>query len=58
VWYRRVPAAAGGIGGDVLYYLLINFAAFFLLVASFVLLRMENEQLREKINEVKREKGL
>lgn len=48
----------GGIGGDVLYYLLINFAAFFLLVASLVLLRMENEQLREKINEVKREKGL
>ncbi len=48
----------GGIGGVVAYYLLINFAAYFLLVASLILLKTENERLKEKANELKRENDL
>ncbi len=48
----------GGIGGDVLIYLLINFAAFFLLAASLMLQRIENEKLKENINDMKRAKNL
>lgn len=48
----------GGIGGDVVYYLLVNFAAYFLLVASLISYKVENEQLKEKGNELKRTKGL
>lgn len=44
----------GGIGGIVLYYLLFNFAAYFLLVASLIMLRIDNERLKEKANELKR----
>lgn len=44
----------GGIGGVVVYYLLINFAAYFLLVASLMMIKMENERLKEKANELKR----
>ncbi|MCZ7383727.1 MAG: cytochrome c biogenesis protein [Candidatus Methanoperedens sp.] len=43
----------GGISGVVLYYLLINFAAYFLLVASLIMLKIENERLKEKANELK-----
>lgn len=43
---------------NMLLTLLVNFAAYFLLVASLILLKIENEQLKEKLNEVKREKGL
>ncbi len=42
----------------LLITLLMNFAAFFLLVSSLILLRMDNEQLKEKINELKRIKNL
>jgi heme exporter protein C len=45
----------GGIGGVVVYYLLLNFAAYFLLVASLIVLKIENERLKEKANELKRE---
>jgi heme exporter protein C len=48
----------GGISGDVLIFLLINFAAFFLLAASLMLQRIDNEKLKEKINELKRAKNL
>lgn len=48
----------GGIGGVVLYYLLLNFAAYFLLVASLMLARIDNEKLKEKINELKRKNNL
>lgn len=48
----------GGIGGDVLIFLLINFAAFFLLAASLMVQRIQNEQMKEKINELKRAKNL
>ncbi len=48
----------GGIGGEVLYYLLINFAAYFLLAASIMILRMDNERLKEKANELKRKNNL
>ncbi len=48
----------GGIGGEVLIYLLINFAAFFLLAASLMLQRIDNEKMKEKINELKRAKNL
>jgi heme exporter protein C len=43
---------------NMLITLLVNFAAYFLLVASLILLKIDNEQLKEKLNEVKREKGL
>ncbi|HEY9206114.1 MAG TPA: cytochrome c biogenesis protein [Candidatus Methanoperedens sp.] len=36
----------------------VNFAAYLLLVISLILLRIDNEQLKEKINEVKRQKNL
>ena len=42
----------------LLITLVMNFAAFFMLVASLILLRIENEKLKEKGNEIKREKGL
>ncbi len=48
----------GGIGGDVLIFLMINFAAFFFLAASLMLQRIENEKIKEKINELKRVKNL
>ncbi len=48
----------GGIGGAVVYYLLINFAAYFLLAASLMMIKMENERLKEKANELKRIKNL
>jgi heme exporter protein C len=38
--------------------LLVNFTAFFLLVASLVVLRIDNERMKEKINEMKRVKNL
>ncbi|NJD54524.1 MAG: cytochrome C assembly protein [Candidatus Methanoperedens sp.] len=48
----------GGIGGEVLYYILFNFAAYFLLAASLMMLRMDNEKLKEKANELKRKNNL
>ncbi|HMB45264.1 MAG TPA: cytochrome C assembly protein, partial [Candidatus Methanoperedens sp.] len=48
----------GGIGGEVLSYLLLNFAAYFLLAASLIMLRMDNERLKEKANELKRKNNL
>ncbi len=38
--------------------LLVNFAAFFLLVASLIILKIDNERMKEKINELKRVKNL
>jgi heme exporter protein C len=37
--------------------LLVNFAAFFLLVASLIILKIDNERMNEKINEMKRVKN-
>ncbi len=42
----------------LLITLIMNFAAFFLLVATLIVLRIDNEQLKEKGNELKRAKGL
>lgn len=42
----------------LLLTLYANFAAYFLLLASLLLLRAENERLKEKVNEVKRVKNL
>ncbi len=42
----------------LLLTLVVNFIAFFLLVASLIVLRIDNEQLKEKGNELKRAKGL
>ncbi len=36
----------------------VNFAAYLLLVISLILLKIDNEQLKEKINEVKKQKNL
>lgn len=53
------PGGGGeGIGGGVVQFLLMNFAAYFLLVASLLVLRIGNEELKEKANELKRVKGL
>ena len=48
----------GGIGGVVLYYLLANFAAYFLLAATLIMLKIDNEKLKEKVNEIKRNNNL
>jgi heme exporter protein C len=48
----------GGIGGDVVYYLLANFAAYFLLAATLIILKIDNEKLKEKLNEIKRNNNL
>lgn len=56
-----VPPCAsggGGIGPDVLPYLLTNFAAYFLLAAALIMLRIDNEKLKEKVNEIKRNNNL
>ncbi len=42
----------------LLLTLYANFAAYFLLLVSLLLLRAENERLKEKVNEVKRVKNL
>jgi heme exporter protein C len=55
------PCPSGGGGGiqgeAVVFYLLFNFATFFLLAASLISLRIDNEKLKEKANELKRVKG-
>ena len=38
--------------------LFVNFVAFFLLVASLIVIRIDNERMKEKINELKRVKNL
>jgi heme exporter protein C len=43
---------------NMLLTLLVNFAAYFLLVGSLILLKIDDEQLKEKLNDIKREKGL
>ncbi len=43
---------------NMLVTLLLNFVAYFLLLASLILLKIDNERLKEKVNEVKREKEL
>ena len=48
----------GGIGGVVLYYLLLNFTAYFLLAGTLMMLRMDNERLKEKANELKRKNNI
>ncbi len=42
----------------LLITLVLNFAAFFLLAISLILMKIDNEKLKEKINEIKREKNL
>ncbi len=42
----------------LLLTLILNFAAFFLLVFSLILIRIDNENLKEKIDEIKRAKNL
>lgn len=42
----------------LLLTLVVNFAAFFLLATSLISLKMDNEQLKEKVNELKRIKNL
>jgi heme exporter protein C len=55
------PCPSGGGGGiqgeAVVFYLLFNFTTFFLLAASLISLRIDNEKLKEKANELKRVKG-
>lgn len=43
---------------SLLITLLVNFAAYFLLAASLILIKIDNERLKEKVNEIKRVKGL
>ena len=44
--------------GPLMMTLIVNFAAFFLLTASLIVLRVDNEKIKEKGNELKRVKGL
>jgi len=44
--------------GPLIITFFVSFAAYFFLVISLTLLKIENERLNEKVNEVKREKGL
>lgn len=54
-----VGPGGGGISGDVVIgTVLMNIVAFFLLLASIVILRMENETLSEEIASIKRTKNL
>ncbi len=48
----------GGIGGAVLYYLLFDFGVYFLLAASLIMIRIDNEKLKEKTNELKKSNNL
>jgi heme exporter protein C len=51
-------SGSGGIGPDVLPYLLANFAAYFLLAATLIMLKIDNEKLKEKVNDIKRNNNL
>jgi len=42
----------------LLFTLILNFAAFFLLAFSLILLKIDNEKLKEDINEIKRVKNI
>ncbi|NJD77711.1 MAG: cytochrome C assembly protein [Candidatus Methanoperedens sp.] len=54
-----VGPGGGGIGGDVVIgTVLMNIMAFFLLLTSIVVLRIENEKLSEEIAFIKRTKNL
>ncbi len=54
-----IGPGGGGISGDVVIgTVLMNVVAFFLLLASIVILRMENETLSEEIASIKRTKSL
>jgi heme exporter protein C len=54
-----IGPGGGGISGDVVIgTVLMNIVAFFLLLASIVILRMENETLSEEIASIKRTKNL
>ncbi len=61
LWNRATmhPVAALNYSNSPLIItLLVNFTAFFLLVASLIVLRIDNERMKEKINETKRVKNL
>ncbi len=54
-----IGPGGGGISGEtVIGTVLINMAAFILLLISLIILRMENELLTEKIVTIKRQKNL
>lgn len=54
-----IGPGGGGISGDtVIGTVLMNIIAFFLLLASLIILRMDNEKLAEKIASMKRAKNL
>ncbi len=48
----------GGIGGTVLSFFLFNLVAYFLLAASLIMARIDNENLKEKTNQFKRKNNL
>jgi heme exporter protein C len=61
LWNRATMhpvAALNYSNSSLIITLLVNFTAFFLLVASLIVLRMVNERMKEKINELKRVKNL
>ncbi len=54
-----VGPGGGGISGDVVIgTVLMNIVAFFLLLTSIIILRMENETLSEEIASIKRTKNI
>ncbi len=62
LWNRATVHPAAELNyttlSPLLITLVVNFLAFFLLAASLIYFRMDNEQLKEKGNELKRAKNL
>ena len=61
LWRAHHPLVTGGGGGgisgtDVILPLAVNFAAYITLAATLILLRVENEEIRDEIKELKKEK--
>lgn len=61
LWNRATMHPVAGLNyssHSLIITLLVNFVAFFLLVASLIILKIDNEWMKEKINEMKRVKNL
>ncbi|RLG26691.1 cytochrome C assembly protein [Methanosarcinales archaeon] len=59
LWRAHHPLVIGGggiSGAEVILPLAVNFAAYITLAATLILFRVENEEVRDEIEELKREK--
>jgi heme exporter protein C len=54
-----IGSGGGGItGSDVIMPLMLNFAAYILLAITLILLRVDNEKLKDKVEHLKRQKNI